>query len=245
MNPYAHHDSYPAVSGGIAYFTALDGDLSAVDIKKGKILWSVPAKKREEVASGVNFWDGKLYYVDGWGDLCCVDAETRARRFRTRLHDRVFAPMLIDGGRVYLGGRSAKMYCVDGNDGSIIWASHLETAFTWFSGGSVISGDTLYACTSDAHSLAAFDRHTGAFLQRYPIEAHGYTRPLLWNGHIIVAAANVYNFEKSYIRAFDTESHAAVWQSVVGDSVLSSPALYRDVLYFGSDSGALYRIALR
>jgi len=241
---FAFGDSYVAVSDGFAYYAALNGDLVAVDITKGEIAWSVAAKNSGAVASGVNFCDGKLYFSDYAGSLCCIDIKTRQMLFQTQLRDRIFAPMYINDGKIYLGGRSCKMYCVGADDGNIIWSSFSQDSTTWFSGGSISIGNTLYACTSDEHTLVAFNKETGEFLRLYPTETNAYTMPLLHGENVIVAATDVYSFKKSYVMEFDVKNHIKLWQISFEDCILSAPAIYQGVLYFGTDSGTIYSVKL-
>jgi len=241
---YAFNDSYTAVSDGIAYYTALDGSVIAADINNGKIIWMLPSKIQRYAASGVNFFDKKLYYIDYFGYLCCVDTETRQMIFRTQLNDKVFAPMYIKDGKIYAAGRNSRMYCIDANEGNVIWSSFSYDKTTWFSGGSVSIGSTLFACTSDEHTLVAFNKDNGEFLRIYPTETNAYTQPVLNGENIIVAATDVYSFRRSYIMEFDTKNHRKLWQARLDDCVLSSPAVYQGVLYFGSDSGKIYSIKL-
>jgi len=113
------------------------------------------------VTSGINFYNGKLYYSDYSGSLCCVDIQTRQMVFQTLIGDRIFAPMYINSGKIYAAGRSSKVYCIDANTGDVLWSSFSNDSTTWFSGGSVSIGDTLYTGTSDEHTLAAFNKNTG------------------------------------------------------------------------------------
>ena len=242
---FAFNDSYVAVADGVAYYAALNGDLVAVDIKKGGIIWSVSAENCGAVASGVNLRDGKLYYSDYSGSLCCVDIQTKQMIFRSQIQDRIFAPMYINDGKIYVGGRTCKVYCMDADNGDVLWSSFSNDTTTWFSGGSVSAGDTLFTCTSDEHTLAVFNKNTGEFLRLYPTELNLYTAPLLNGGNVIVAATDVYSFNKSYIMEFDTKNHTKLWQASLDDCVLSPPALDQEVLYFGSDSGVIYRIPLK
>ena len=241
---FAFNDSYVAVSDGMAYFAALNGDLVAVDMEKGAISWSVIHETQGAVASGVNYWDGRLYYTDYTGSLCCVDIQTRKKLFQTQIQDRIFAPMYIHDGKIYVGGRSCKIYCIDANRGDVIWSSFSHDTTTWFSGGSVSIGDTLYACTSDEHTIVAFNKDTGGFLRLYPTEQNAYTKPLLHGTNIIVATTDVYALNQSYIMEFDTNHHTKLWQASLDDCVLSSPAIYQGAVYVGTDSGTVYQIKL-
>jgi len=241
---YAFNDSYVAVSEGIAYYAALNGDLVAVDIKTGEMSWSLVSKNPGAVASGINFRDGKLYYTDYAGSLCCVDAQTKQMVFRTPIQDRVFAPMYINDGKIYVAGRSCKINCIDADNGDVIWSSFSNDSTTWFSGGSVSVGDTLYTCTSDEHTLDVFNKNTGKLLRSYPTETNAYTAPLLHGENVVLAATDVYSFNKSNIMEFDTKNHTKLWQATLKDCVLSPPAIYQDILYFGSDSGIIYSVNL-
>jgi len=242
---YAFNDSYVAVAADVAYYAALNGDLVAVDIKKGEMIWSLSFGDYGAVASGINFRADKLYYINYEGSLCCVDIQTRQMIFQTQIQDRIFAPMYINADKIYLGGRSKKVYCVDADSGDVLWSSFSYDDTTWFSGGSVSVGNTLYTCTSDEHTLAAFNKDTGEFQRLYPVETNAYTAPLLNGENVIVAATDVYSFNKSDIMEFDTKNHTKLWQASLNDCVLSSPAIYRGVLYFGSDSGTIYSIPLK
>jgi len=244
FDSFAYNDSYTAVSNGIAYYAALDGSLIAANINNGKIIWTLPSKIPGYVACGINFYNKKLYYVDYFGFLCCVDTETRQIKFKTQIDDKIFAPMLINDEKIYVAGRNCRMYCIDANKGNVMWSSFSKDSTTWFSGGSVLITNTLYACTSDEHALIAFNKDNGEFLRIYPTEANAYTQPVLNGENIIVAATDVYTLKRSFIMEFDTKNHWKLWQSRLDDGVLSSPAIYQGVLYFGSDSGKIYCIKL-
>jgi outer membrane protein assembly factor BamB len=44
---------------------------------------------------------------------------------------------------------------------------------------------------------------------------------------------------------FDTANHTKLWEAELPCSVLSSPAVYEDAVYFGSDTGVVYCINLK
>jgi outer membrane protein assembly factor BamB len=264
---FAFNDSQVAVSEGVAYYAALNGDIVAVDMDKGELVWSVSSAPERTatwlidsktgdvqwvvlpinlgvVASGINFREGKIYCTDHDGALCCVDTKTRQMVFQTQIQDKIFAPMYINDGKIYAGGRSAKLYCIDADNGDVIWSSFSHNSGTWFSGGSVSVGATLYTCTSDEHTLVAFDKNTGEFQRIYPTETNGYTQPLVHGENVILVATDVYSLNKSYIMEFDTKNHTRLWQASLEDCILSSPAIYQGTVYFGSDSGKIYSIRL-
>ncbi len=242
--PHAFNDSYAAVNEGIAYFAALDGALVAVDIVSGEIRWTLPAENPGTVASGVDFYDGKLYFVDNAGTLQCVHAGNERRIFQVGLQDRIFAPICFDNNKLYIAGRSCRVYCIDAQKGDVVWSSYSADKTTWFSGGSIVIGETLYTCTSDEHTLLCLDKNTGAFARIYPTETNAYTRPLSYGESVIVAATDVYSLDRSDITAFDIAHNKKLWVAQLADGVLSSPVIYKEALYVGSESGTIYRIPL-
>lgn len=245
MNDFAFNDSYIAVSDGIAYYAALDGTLIAVDINEGSIVWTLSSDYAGEVASGINFLNDKLYYVDYSGALCCVDIQERKMIFKTLIGDRIFAPLYINDGKIYAAGRRCRVYCIDENNGDVIWSSFSSDTSTWFSGGSVSINNTLYTGTSDEHTLVALNKDNGEFLRIYPTKQNIYTRPILNGENIVVAATDVYSRNRSYIMEFDTKNHVKLWEAQLNDCVLSPSVIYQGVLYFGSDSGKIYCIDLK
>ncbi len=241
---YAFNDSYTAVLNGIAYFPALDGTLVGVDINTGEIVWTFLSEYPGYVTSGINLFNEKLYYVDYSGSLCCVDINTKQMVFKTEINDNIFAPLYINDGKIYAAGRSCKMFCIDAKSGKVIWSSFSHDPTSWFSGGSVSIGDTLYTCTSDEHGLVGFNKNNGDFVSIYPTIVNPYTQPLLHGENVIVAAANVYSRRVSHIMEFDTKKHRELWHIRLSDCVLSSPVIYQDTLYFGCDSGKIYTVKL-
>lgn len=242
---YTYNDTGTAVSDGIAYYSALNGDLIAVDIIKGEIIWTIPATNVGTAGSGVNIYDGKIYWVDNKGVLNCADINTQEMLFQFNMNDKIYAPMHITDGKIYVAGRSCRIYCIDTESGDLIWSSYADDKSTWFSGGSVCVGDIVYTGTSDRRSLFSYDKNTGEFNRMYSTELNVYTQPVLNGDNVILAVTNVYNFKRSYIMEFDTEKHIKLWQATIDDGVLSSPAVYDGAVYFGSESGNIYCINLK
>ncbi len=247
-DPWAWNDSSVAVHDDMAWFALLSGDIVEVDLTGGTILRTHPARNYGEVASGVDYLDGRLLWVDHAGELVALDIEDWQEGFRTSLDDRIFAPMCINDNKIYLAGRSCKMYCVDCEMGEILWSSFSQDPTTWFSGGSVVVGDTLWACTSDEHTILLLDKNTGAFKDLLPIHTNGYTQPVKHGNRVIVVATDVYTLGTPDARAdiveFDTTNNKALHHKQLSDGVLSSPVVFDGVLYFGSESGRVYRSIL-
>lgn len=242
---YTYNEAGAVVSDGIAYYNALNGDLVAVDIAIGDIIWTVPAVYEGVAGSGANFYEGKLYWVDTAGILCCADINTQEMVFMFNIRDKIYGPMHINDGKIYIAGRNCRLYCIDAESGNLIWASFADDQTTWFSGGSVCAGDIVYTGTSDRRAIFSFDKNTGEFNRIYSTEANVYTQPVLNGDNLIITATDVYSLRRSFIMEFDTENHTKLWRAYIEDAILSSPAVYDGTVFFGSDSGNVYYVDLK
>lgn len=243
-NEYTYNEASAVVSEGIAFYNALNGDLIAVDITLGEIIWTIPAVYEGTTGSGVNVYNGKLYWVNAGGALCCADINTQEMLFMLNLEDRIYAPMYINDGKIYIAGRNCRLYCIDAENGNLIWGSYADDKTTWFSGGSVCVGDIVYTGTSDRRAVFSFNKDTGEFNRIYKAEANVYTQPVLNGDNLIVTATDVYTFKRSIIMEFDTQNNVKLWRANVTDAIFSSPAVYDGAVYFGTDSGKVYYINL-
>ncbi len=109
-------------------------------------------------------------------------------------------------------------------------------------------GDTLWAATSDEHTVLLLDAATGEFRDLLPTVTNAYTRPVAHGDQVIVAATDVYILDgpdrRSDITGFDARSGAVLWRTTLDEGVLSSPAVADDALWVASESGRIYRFAL-
>jgi len=256
-DPNAFNDSHIAVADGVVYFVALNGDLVAVDILSGEIIWTIEMQSRRLVVSGVNYYDGRLYYILSPGHLFAVDIQTRQVVFETHLVGMPFNPMTIYNGSVYVGGRCRLFYNIDASTGEVLWRSYSQDSLTWFSGGSVVVGNNVFAATSDEYAIIVFDKGTGEFQRIYSILSFGYTPPLRHGNNVVVVSTNMraafvgpgiaadeMRMPRTYAMEIDTYNHTKLWAASLDDIALSPPTIYQGVLFFGSDSGTVYSIDL-
>ena len=253
---FAFNDSQVAVTDGVAYFAALNGDLVAVDILSGEIIWTLVAPLEGLVSSGVSYYAGKLYFIGFPGNLYAVDIHTGQTLFETQIRNMAFKPMAIYDGMMYIGGRNMRFYCIDAASGEVIWRSHSQNPGTWFSGGSVIIGSSVFTGTADENRITVFDKDSGEFERSYPALGFVYT-PLLSHGNNVIAlTTNIFaalddprltaerRIPRSQAFSIDTENHTKIWLASLDTTVVSAPIIYQDILYFGSDSGRVYSIDL-
>ncbi len=110
-------------------------------------------------------------------------------------------------------------------------------------------GDVLWACTSDEFSMLLLDRESGEFRDLLPIRTNGYTQPVQWKECVIAVATDVYTLHeperrRADVTIFDARTRSELHHWQIADGVVSSPAVSGDALYFGSESGRLYRLEL-
>lgn len=107
---------FPAVNGGLVYFTSTDQSLYAVRAATGKQVWragGVSAKAGPVVARG-------MVYCGGGRELRAWDATTGERGWSVTTKGDVGAPAVADG-IVYAGSSDQRLYAVEADSGRTRW----------------------------------------------------------------------------------------------------------------------------
>ncbi|MCX7047534.1 MAG: PQQ-binding-like beta-propeller repeat protein [Candidatus Sumerlaeota bacterium] len=128
-----------AIAGGRIYTAGnigADTVITAMDLS-GKILWQSkngPAYKRAEPGARATptIAGGKLYHLNGDGDVICLDAKTGAKIWALNMLEKfdgrniqwgLSESLLVDGARVYCcpGGEKVMMAALNKDTGETIW----------------------------------------------------------------------------------------------------------------------------
>ncbi len=108
------HESAPIVNGGVMFVTSPNGQVIAIDVRTGTLLWRYRRPRPEgaavlhETNRGVALYGDKVYYAAGEAVLVALDARTGREVWTTPVADNAtrhymtLAP-LVAGGRVMVG----------------------------------------------------------------------------------------------------------------------------------------------
>ena len=146
----------------------------------------------------------KLYtmgYSAGKDTVFCFDAETGSEVWKysypCKLVDNLHeggpgATPTLDGDRLYTISKEGHFFCLDANNGKILWQAEFQPLFgvkmpEWgFSGSAVVLGEKLIV---DAGRLAAFNKITGEVIWKTATQRPGYGTPALFkhDGETLIA----------------------------------------------------------
>ncbi|MHC4983095.1 MAG: outer membrane protein assembly factor BamB family protein [Planctomycetota bacterium] len=224
--------SSPVIAEGKVFVGSNDGNIYAIDLRRGTKAWSY--KTEDAVEAPPCVVDGRVYVGSTDGNLYCLDTEgkllwkyrTGDRIFGSANYLRVKAPD-VEGGlstRVIVGSYDNKLYCLRADKPERLWT--YETEY-WINGTpAVCAGNIVFGgCDEVIHVISAAD---GKRVRT--IEVGSY-----------IAASAALTGDEAYIGHFDgklmrvdTSSGEIVWSYGDGQSAFfSSPAIGADRIVVG------------
>jgi outer membrane protein assembly factor BamB len=239
----------PIFAEGRVYFGhyAGDQDFYAVDAKTGRLLW-----KRALGWTWMNagYADGKIYAGSTKGDYYCLDARDGKTVWTRKFGAGVFPSAAMDDATVYAGSWDGHYYALDKHDGRIKW-SWARPGWPYHLGGRPDSAAVMLwkgslMAQSLGKYLVALKRLSGKMLWEFAAPAHH-----LYNGtpaahgdriytSVLIDAYNCPSGAKLF--ALDDRTGKPVWQ-YNGGGGLTSPAIARDKLFFGSTADVFFTCA--
>src|SRR6185312_3228466 len=139
---------------------------------------------------------------------------------------------LVDGGRVYLGDWSGKVYAFAEHTGKPLWTTTLHGQVK---GGASLSGRRLFVGDYSGH-VYALDTRTGRVIwqasaqPRFGSTGRFYATPAVAYGRVYIGSTD----GKMY--SFGATTGDLRWSQSTGSYVYSSAAVWRDRVFVGSYS---------
>jgi outer membrane protein assembly factor BamB len=210
--------------GEMAYAVTLGGDLVAVEIETGRIVWKVSDPEAAGDRSLDPVLDGDRLYV-GWrpGFVDAFEASTGRRIWRTRIGARLNASPSLIGSGLVIGALDGRLYRLSLGDGSML--SQIELGSIIY-GALVKAGDCLLALVSadGGARLACVDPSLAKVTWSFSVgEELSTFRPLVQNARIVVGWTGK-------LTALDLATGAEAWSCPV-------PGVPRGL---GGNGGVLY-----
>lgn len=174
--------------------------------------------------------DGSMYAFD-------LDKMGRSAwlRWRFETWGGVNSSPAVLGNRVYFGSRDGRLYCLDTNDGRLVW-SYATGGRIEYSSPLVVDGLAVIGSTDGR--VYAVDSETGVIAWSFDTGAVIYSSPVISDGMIVVANNNggVYWLDAK------TGAPKAIFR--VGDAVQGLTAGHDGVVYAGSRDGYLHALSI-
>jgi outer membrane protein assembly factor BamB len=153
----------PVISGDIIYAASADGEVVAVDRKRGKTLWKVDIDT--PLSGGVGVYEDALLLGSSEGYALKLDANTGARIWSTALRGEILSAPQSNGKVVVVQTYDGKLQGLDFDSGALIWTYDSNVPVLTVRGTStpIMRNDRVYAGFANGRVLA-FNAQTGSVL---------------------------------------------------------------------------------
>jgi outer membrane protein assembly factor BamB len=153
----------PVISGDVIYAASADGEVVAVDRKRGKTLWEVDIDT--PLSGGVGVYEDALLLGSSEGYALKLDANTGARMWSTALRGEILSAPQSNGKVVVVQTYDGKLQGLDFDSGALLWTYDSNVPVLTVRGTStpIMQNDRVYAGFANGRVLA-FNAQTGGVL---------------------------------------------------------------------------------
>jgi outer membrane protein assembly factor BamB len=228
----------PTLDSEKVYFGGFDGHMYALNKEDGALVWKFKTvgasyfpKGEIQKAALVN--EGVVYFGSRDYNLYALDANTGRGKWNLKQPQGwIIATPVEYQGNIYFGTSDAHIfYSMDKNSGAVNWTIPLNMRVY---GSAIVHNDTVYFGTFDG-KLMGVDHLTGEFKWQFQTTAskQNYHKVYDETGH----------FKEGFV-LYGEDSETP--EKMIHDlgSILSSPVIENEVIYFGSSDGFLYAVRL-
>ena len=242
-------ESSPAVLNGVLYVGSNDGNLYALDATTGNLKWNFTIGGK--ISSSPAICDGTVYLQSNLQDknIYAIDSDTGTLKWKFKtemvIDDVASSPVVVDG-TVYVGSSDhsdslwGSVYALDAYTGDLKWK--FTNKFDTFVSSPAVSGETVYV-GSTGGTLYALDKDTGTIIWEFNAGGGNIrSSPAVSNGVVYTSCQYFPRINKIY--AISAFNGTLKWEfSMESDGPeYSSPAIYNNIIYTGSDDGHIYAL---
>jgi eukaryotic-like serine/threonine-protein kinase len=249
--------SSPSISNGLVYFASYDGNFYAVDAATGAQKWkfALPGERRftathihgaspaaEAMPDPFDFYlssavvaDGLVYFGSGDSNVYALDAATGKERWRFNNKGSwvIGSPAVRDDKVYFATSDTALLYALDAKTGVQIFSLSFKT-WPLFS-SPAIAADRLYIGSHEG-KLFAIDLKSQKLAWTFATD--GAKK----NGPTYTKPDGTPNYDLAFSDFFYDDMVSGVQKMMSVGSVLSSPVIAGDTVYFGSTDGNIYAL---
>ena len=227
---------FPAVvSDGVAYVTNFRGRVYAIEMRRGKVVWTFTPRGGKS-ASSPAVVDRRRLVVHGMdGIVRVLDRQNGRQLWHVRIGSPIESSPVVRGGVDYFGAWNGNVYALDLRTRKLRWVHRSGYKIT---SSAALKDGTLYIGDYGGRLLALAAR-TGRLRWARSVNGRIYGTPAVAAGRVLVPSST-----GGSLTAFSTGGRY-LWRVSTGAYVYSSPAVWAGRAYFGSYNGRLYAVSLR
>ncbi|MFS8137470.1 MAG: outer membrane protein assembly factor BamB [Thermomonas sp.] len=153
-------DIRPAIVDGHVYALAVNGGVSAFDLKTGQALWHYASKL--PLTGGPGAGDGLVVVGSLEGDVVALDAATGTEKWTSKVANEVLVAPAMGGGMVFVHSNDGRLTALDAATGERRWFYSPDIpALTVRGSGGITIGPGIVFVGNDNGSLTALSMSDG------------------------------------------------------------------------------------
>ncbi|MFA5793843.1 MAG: PQQ-binding-like beta-propeller repeat protein [Candidatus Brocadiia bacterium] len=206
-----------------------DSNLYALSAK-GQLLWKFSAGGK---ISNSGFADSDTVYIPcDDGNIYAVNAKTGLQKWKMSLTGKLTALVKYENN-ILVASNSNNCYCISIYDRQIKWSFKAKGPVA---SAPVVAGAIVYVTSIDK-TLYALDVSNGKMKWVFPAKGG-------LNGSVEVSSDGVVYFgsEDGFIYAVNGENGQEIWKYKTNGKIRSTPVLYEDTIYIGTDDFSIYAL---
>lgn len=229
----------PVVKDNIVYIGSYDGNFYALNSQTGEIIWKFKTIgetyfPKGEIQKAAVLFDNIVAFGSRDYNVYALDSKTGTGKWNMKeFGSWIVATPLISGDNIYFGTSDTQsFYCLNKTDGNVKWKISLPMRVY----GSAVENDGLIYFGCFDGILRGVDAATGELKWKYQTEASkmNYSTVYKSDGHFVegfeLYGNNVMETERKILKL---------------GSILSTPVIENDIIYFGSTDGVLYTVKIK
>ena len=158
----------PAIVDGHVYALAVEGGVSAFDLKTGQALWNYASKL--PLTGGPGASDGLVVVGSLEGDVIALDAATGIEKWTAKVANEVLVAPAIGGGMVFVHSNDGRLTALDEVSGERRWFYSPDMpALTVRGSGAITLGPGIVFVGNDNGTLTAISMSDGNVVWTTPV----------------------------------------------------------------------------
>jgi len=212
-----------------------NGQLAALSMKNGRVVWSFPVSAGTESSPMVA--GGTVYFGDQAGNVTALRASDGHLLWVYHASGPVKGGPSLSDGTLYFGDYAGRAYALSAADGHQIWAVSTEGTRFGFGSGNFYSSPAVafgrvYMGNTDGR-VYSFAANTGQLAWATATGAYVYASPAVQDTPGLGPTVYIGSYDGN-MYAFNAQSGAVRWQHNAGGKISGSATIVGNVVYFSA-----------
>ena len=187
-----------------------------------------------ETSSDWNMFMGDLNHT-GYSSSTAPDTNNLLWSFETG--DEIYSSPTVANGKVFIGSRNGKIYCLDEFTGKKIWEYSTGTGVLYgvTSSAAIIDGKVIFgSCNNNIYCLPENDTNDDGVIGEDEVIWIFETEDAVYSSPAVVHEKVFIGSNDKNLYCLDVNSGNLIWNFIAEEPVYSSPVVYNGKVYFGT-----------